>query len=454
MANLKDTYNFLNNIGPGFCLAKWTQVTIHLASGINHSCHHVGAHKIPLDELAENPNALHNTSEKKQIRKEMLSGKRPSECDYCWRIEDNTQEYSDRILKSNESWSQVDRNKIIEATGDEDFYPRYVEVSFNNVCNFKCAYCGPPFSSKWTEEIKKYGPYTTSGIPYNAIKESQIPIPEREHNPYIEAFWKWFPTAVKHMHNFRITGGEPLLSKHTFKVIQHLLDNPQPNLHFSINSNACPPGELWDKFISKVQQLEKTNSVKSFILYTSAESFGKQAEYSRDGMNWKMFEVNVEKFLKNTQSHLRFMSAFNILSLPSLDYFLHFVYKLKTKYNVNDNRVLIDFAYVRHPQFLDIKVATPKIIQRYLKSSIDYMTKHERPYGRDIHTGFDNAEIFKLNRIYQDCLSRFEKNIDVSFDRKRFGQFINLYDQRRNKSFVDTFPEYKQFLEMCRNLDV
>src|SRR6056300_45135 len=454
MANLKDTYNFLNNIGPGFCLAKWTQVTIHLASGINHSCHHVGAHKIPLDELAKNPNALHNTREKKQIRKEMLSGKRPAECDYCWRIEDNTQEYSDRILKSNESWSQVDKNKIIKATGDEDFYPRYVEVSFSNVCNFKCAYCGPPFSSKWTEEIKKYGPYTTSGIPYNAIKESQIPIPEREHNPYIEAFWKWFPTAVKHMHNFRITGGEPLLSKHTFRVMQHLLDNPQPNLEFAINSNACPPGELWDKFIYKVQQLEKTNSVKSFILYTSAESFGKQAEYSRDGMNWRMFEVNVEKFLKNTQSHLRFMSAFNILSLPSLDYFLHFVYKLKTKYNVNDNRVLIDFAYVRHPQFLDIKVATPKIIQRYLKSSIDYMTKHERPYGRDIHTGFDNAEIFKLNRIYQDCLSRFGKNIDVSFDRKRFGQFINLYDQRRNKSFVDTFPEYKQFLEMCRNLDV
>jgi len=454
MANLKDTYNFLNNIGPGFCLAKWTQVTIHLASGINHSCHHVGAHKIPLDELANNPNALHNTSEKKLIRKEMLSGKRPAECDYCWRIEDNTQEYSDRILKSNENWSQVDKNKIIKATGDEDFYPRYVEVSFSNVCNFKCAYCGPPFSSKWTEEIKKYGPYTTSGIPYNAIKESQIPIPEREHNPYIDAFWKWFPEAVKHMHDFRITGGEPLLSKHTFKVIDYLLENPQPQLDFAINSNACPPEALWNKFISKIRQLEETKAVKSFTLYTSAESFGKQAEYSRDGMNWRMFEVNVEKFLKNTQSHLRFMSAFNILSLPSLDYFLHFVYKLKTKYNVNDNRVLIDFAYVRHPQFLDIKVATPKIIQRYLKSSIDYMTKHERPYGRDIHTGFDNAEIFKLNRIYQDCLSRFGKNIDVSFDRKRFGQFINLYDQRRNKSFVDTFPEYKQFLEMCRNLDV
>jgi len=31
----------LNQVGCGFCLAKWTQVTIHLGSGLNHSCHHV-----------------------------------------------------------------------------------------------------------------------------------------------------------------------------------------------------------------------------------------------------------------------------------------------------------------------------------------------------------------------------------------------------------------------------
>ena len=437
--DLKETYDFLNKVGPGFCLAKWTQVTIHLASGINHSCHHVGAHKIPLEELAENPNALHNTSEKKQIRKEMLSGKRPTECDYCWRIEDNTNEYSDRVFKSNDSWSQVDKNKIAASTGDEDFYPRYVEVSFSNVCNFKCTYCGPPFSSKWTEEIKKYGPYKTHRIPYNGIKESQIPIPEREHNPYIEAFWKWFPTAVNHMHNFRITGGEPLLSKHTFKVMQHLLDNPQPNLDFAINSNACPPGDLWEKFITLIKKLEDTKSIKSFTLYISAESSGSQAEYSRDGMDWKKFKKNAKKILKNTKKvRLCVMSAFNILSLPTQVDFLQFVLLLKQKFR--HDRTRVDFAYVRHPQFLDIKVATPEIIEKYLKPSLNFMENN----------GFDNSEIYKLNRIYQDCLTRFQKNEDVSFDRLRLYLFIQEYDKRRNKSFIDTFPEYKEFLEMCK----
>ena len=254
----------LDAVGCGFCLAKWTQVTMHLGSGITHSCHHVGAHKIPLAELATNPSALHNTNFKKQIRKEMLAGKRPDECDYCWRIEDNTNNFSDRVTKSSESWSTIDRDKIIASTGDENIYPRYVEVSFSNVCNFKCAYCGPAFSSKWTEEIKANGPYKLKNNHYNAIKETEVPILEREENPYIEAFWKWFPEAVKHMQVFRITGGEPLLSKHTTRVIQYLINNPQPNLEFAINSNACPPDVIWKQFVKSIKKLEASGSIKSF----------------------------------------------------------------------------------------------------------------------------------------------------------------------------------------------
>ena len=46
--------DLLNTTGCGFCLAKWTQVTIHLGVGLTHSCHHVDTHKIPLDELKGN----------------------------------------------------------------------------------------------------------------------------------------------------------------------------------------------------------------------------------------------------------------------------------------------------------------------------------------------------------------------------------------------------------------
>ena len=41
----------INKVGPGFCLAKWTQVTIHLQTGRTHSCHHPTTHKLKLNEI-------------------------------------------------------------------------------------------------------------------------------------------------------------------------------------------------------------------------------------------------------------------------------------------------------------------------------------------------------------------------------------------------------------------
>jgi hypothetical protein len=192
MSNINDiTKDKLNSIGCGFCLAKWTQVTIHLQMGETHSCHHPSTHKIPLSEIKRNPSALHNTLFKKQKRKEMLDGERPSECEYCWNVEDNSKEYSDRIYKSSEPWSEPYFDKIKELGWREDFNPRYVEVSFSNICNFKCSYCGPSFSSSWVQESKKLGGFPTTDN-FNDIesldKIGKMPIHHSEHNPYVEAF--------------------------------------------------------------------------------------------------------------------------------------------------------------------------------------------------------------------------------------------------------------------------
>ena len=143
--NYSEVKDELDKVGCGFCLAKWTQVTIHLHLGRTHSCHHPHPHLIPLSELQNNPSALHNTRFKKKKRKEMLDGKRPSECEYCWGVEDASIETSDRIHKSSQDWSLPHIDEIKNLDWKEDFNPRYVEVSFSNPCNFKCSYCGHPF---------------------------------------------------------------------------------------------------------------------------------------------------------------------------------------------------------------------------------------------------------------------------------------------------------------------
>ena len=77
--HFKKVKDKLDVVSPSFCLAKWTQVTLHLQNGTNHSCHHPGTHKINIEEIDKDPSALHNTSYKKELRRQMMEGQRPGE---------------------------------------------------------------------------------------------------------------------------------------------------------------------------------------------------------------------------------------------------------------------------------------------------------------------------------------------------------------------------------------
>ena len=158
----------INSISPTFCAAKWLQVSLHLTNGRTHSCYHPPTHSIDKAELESNPSALHNTKVKFQERKMMLSGQQPSGCDYCWKIED-AGHVSDRYYRSSEHWSLDSIDDLSKLPYDHNIDPTYVEVNFNQTCNFKCSYCSPHLSSTWEEEIKQFGPYDVNGYLHNDI---------------------------------------------------------------------------------------------------------------------------------------------------------------------------------------------------------------------------------------------------------------------------------------------
>ena len=341
-----NTKDKLEAIGPGMCLAKWTQVTIHLQNGHNHSCHHPTTHKISDKEISRNPSALHNTRYKKEKRKEMLEGKRPAECDYCWNVEDNSDRFSDRVFKSSEKWSLPYYDQIVNSDWRDDINPKYVEVAFSNVCNFKCSYCAPQFSSQWMIEIEKYGGYDTGGKfnhPDHLLREGTTPFKFNEVNPYVEAFWKWWPDLYRDLHTFRITGGEPLLSKDTWGVLDYIINQKEPNreLHLAINSNLGAPDDVIDKFIEKVKRITEEDRVKEFVIFTSCDAWGEQAEYIRNGLVFNKFWDNVNKVLsKCPKVTLTFMVTYNALSvfsfnkLYSIDLFI-----LKCSHNGSSNLI-------------------------------------------------------------------------------------------------------------------
>ena len=441
----------LDKKGCGFCLAKWTQVTMHLGTGMTHSCHHPVTHKIPLRELRNNPTALHNTRYKKRKRKEMLEGKRPQECNYCWNIEDNSNSFSDRVFKSSEPWSLDQMDKIKASDWNENYNPRYVEVSFSNTCNFKCAYCGPQFSSKWVEEIENHGPY--EGVDnFNDIDslkaKNEFPYKQTEHNPYLEAFWEWWPSLYPDLHTFRITGGEPLLAKDTFKVLEYIRDNYEQNTNISlaVNTNLGVPDKVLDRFLELAVDLSNNNKVRELIIFTSIEAQGAQAEYTRYGLNAEKFWKNVEKILdKLPKVTINVMATFNALSVFTYDEVIEKVFQLKTKY-INDERywvtpIQLDTSYLRYPTHLSVKILDDESKELILKSA-----KKALYYGMKEYThkdfGFTDVEIQKVKRIYDYAIGK--DSFDVEKERVKFVRFVDALDKRRGTSFTDTFPELKK----------
>jgi organic radical activating enzyme len=459
----------LDDVGCGFCLAKWTQVTMHLHNGTTHSCHHPEPHKVSLEELSRNPTALHNSKIKKIARKEMLENKRPNECSYCWNVEDNSTSFSDRVFKSSEPWSEPFFDEISKSDWRDNYNPKYVEVSFSNTCNFKCAYCGPEYSSKWMEEINDHGPYKLS-FDYNGTKRMEErntkPYKHSEDNPYVNSFWEWFPELYQSMDTFRITGGEPLLSKDTWKVLDFILetDEPNRNLKLSINSNLGVPDNLIDRLIEKLDKIIKNNLVKEIIIFTSCDGYGIQSEYTRYGMNFEKLFNNIDKVLSALPKiTVVVMSTFNIFSVFSYESLIKKIHELKIKH-FNPHRywsssIILDTSYLRQPSFMSFRLLKGYISEDFFDRWIKYM-KFNSTY-RSLNflqmqtvqdVGFSTQEIEKVSRLKDIFVS--DKNSDDSSllqHKIDLNTFVKQYELRRGLKVLEVYPELESFFKKIDN---
>ena len=169
--------------------------------------------------------------------------------------------------------------------------------------------------------------------------QGRMPIHHKEYNPYVEAFWKWWPDLYQNLHTFRITGGEPLLSVDTWKVLDYIIDTDKPNtnLNISINTNLGVPDSSIDRFIEKVKRITEERKVREFVVFTSVDGWGEQAEYGRNGLVFNQWLDNVNKVLKECPTvTIGVMSTYNALSVPSYSKLIKGIYDLKKEYGSTD----------------------------------------------------------------------------------------------------------------------
>ena len=436
-------------LGPALCLAKWKQVSLHLPTGLTNSCYHPPLHRIPVEGLDANPGQLHNTPYKKQQRVIMLKDQRPAECQYCWNMED-LGELSDRHYRSGEPWAAVDLDKIAASTGLEDnVVPSYVEVNFNNACNLACSYCSPQFSSTWAQEVERHGGYPTKTA-HNSpehFQGSRRVIPAREHNPYVEAFWQWWPTLYPQLRHFRMTGGEPLMDRNTYRVFDYVLAMPKPDLHLNVTSNFSVESALFVKYLDYVKRLCKTN-IEHFMQFVSVDSGrAHQAEYIRHGLDFDRMYTYVHQYLDQVpeRNSLTFIATMNNLSVTGMQEFMEMILNLRQMYSHTYQRVWFDTPVLREPAWQSLQIL-PESYAVQLEQVRDYMQAHMVTEQNPLH-GFKDYEVQRLERDI--AWMRQGQQQDNTQARADFYRFFNEHDQRRNTNFLQTFPEMSAWWAEC-----
>ena len=441
MNDLEFKHTVLDTLSESFCAAKWYNATIWLGSGMTTSCHHPPAHLVDIDRVRANPRLLHNTDQKKEDRRKMIIGERPAGCEYCWKIEDMGRDaVSDRVYKS-KIYPIEALHEARNTLPTEDVNLRTLEIAFDRTCQFACSYCNPAFSTTWVRDIRNNGPYrnlVSDGRNHftHTHDNSQL-FKITEDNAYISAFFAWWESDLhRTLTELRITGGEPLMSAHTWRLIDWFRDNQgKSSTRLAINSNLGTDVDI--------NRLLNSTAGMAIDLYTSNEAISTPAEYIRDGLVWDDWANNVERLLDSGQFRgIHVMCTINALCLTTLDQLLECIMNWKLEYG--RDAVSFTLNILRFPSFqspLVLPDAQRTVYRQRLETWLehwvdsDIIHEHEVNHTQRLIDYLDvvktpHSEAFEMPRLLND-----------------FRQFYTQYDQRRSKDFGAAFPELKEWYD-------
>ena len=426
-----------------FCAAKWYNATIWLGSGQTTSCHHPLPHAIDKEAILTNPSAIHNTPQKKLERAMMQRGERPEGCSYCWKIEDMYKDpkyagmdtgtpISDRVYKT-VIYNDGDLNEAFNTSAEQDVNLQTLEIAFDRTCQFACSYCNPAFSSTWVKDIRRNGGYT------NLVSDGRNHF-THEHdssqlyaitdvNPYVEAFFKWWETDLhKTLKELRITGGEPLMSGYTWRLIDWFQANRgKSKTRLAINSNLGFERDKLERLLDATKGIE-------LDLYTSNESIGRHAIYIRDGLDWDQWCDNVTYLLDSKKLRgLHVMCTINALCLLSLSEFLFNIVNLKRKYGRDS--VNFSLNILRFPSFQSVLVLPLTVREQYA----DELAFAYGIIADDVFC--HEFELNQLSRLIEYLREPEQDPQALQILQRDFKNFYEQYDQRRGKDFKYTFPQ-------------
>lgn len=397
------------------CVFKWGWNTFRVYTGKSSSCHRVKP--VPVD--INNFDAFHNTPEIIQDRKLMLDGQWPvgRGCEYCKNIEDKGG-ISDRLYHNNiPGLTPVDFDQGLQVT------PSISEIYLHNTCDLACVYCLPEFSSRINQELKNFGPYP---IGIQPLAEH----PDRDK--FFDAYVMWLRQNIHKLSRISILGGEPLLQKEFWQILDLLQDIGHKDLELSIHTNLNSASKTLDQFVSKVKQLTAARLIKRCHVSASIDCWGPQAEFVRWGLNLDRWQRNFEYLISHSWIGISVHQVVTALTIKTAVELQRRVAEYKKTYP----RILQEYHLVDsgHEKVYHPAIFGPTFFKTYLDQLLE-----EFP----ICSQWDNNARQRLEGIVKLVGNSSVDTVGLQM----FQNTMNSIDHRRHTDWKQLWPEIDQFLK-------
>lgn len=445
------------------CDLKWNYPIFGMGRGEFRSCCRTPTSLVSEQELQEyGIDAFLNSNIQKQERLDLIQGRRTEACASCWKLEDSGIQ-SPRHHPKQMWWQLIKSNNIKPSEYSEDklklelskindinhpalnsYKPYMLEISMGNTCDMKCMYCTHHYSTQWaTERIK-----------YKEITQEQYDREFPKAPPSFEGkFWEWFNEVGRYSINrLGLIGGEPLIMPEFYTFmdkaiasVEEINDQRKEKITLWIVSNLNTPSNYLQKVLD---YLPKISKVFNLEILGSMESVGERAEYIRNGVSWERFTKNVDTILSNKtiEFDFGFIMSVNVLNITSIKEFISYT---KLLYEKHGRPVTLKQNLISFPSWQSPMILTEDFIP-YIEDAINYlnMNSQSMPNVKDPLGTWTSYATF-----LQTIIDGIKNNvIDKTPDRKKFYEWFDTYDNRRDLSLTKCFPEYTNFHNLCRSL--
>jgi pyruvate-formate lyase-activating enzyme len=229
-----------------------------------------------------NPLDILKSDQAKQLRQELLAGRKPSQCDTCWIDEDNGKESKRQIYNGFfDQWYKNQNTTWAENIQEDNIKLIDIQLIFGNTCNLKCRSCNPNYSSKWVEESHDRNFGEQFGISSDAM----------DMNDPQSKFWTDFDEWTANLGRIEIMGGEPFYVKEFRNFINNLVESGRSkHIEISLSTN----GTILDKdFLETI-----IRNFREVAFSVSIDGIEDKFEYLRHPACWNEVKQNLDYFYK------------------------------------------------------------------------------------------------------------------------------------------------------------